>query len=400
MRLCITSELRLERTPDGAVWTTSAQPYPFWRRYLDIFDEVRVIARVRDTVQAQGHWKRADGLKVHFFGVPYYIGPAAYFRQFRSVQRSTRAAVSEGDALILRVGSNIAAALDPMLRHGRPHGLELVGDPYEVFAPGSVRHPLRPLLRAWFTAQLQRQCRRATAVAYVTEKTLQLRYPPGPNTFTTHYSSVELPEQAFAAAPKPFSHHPDRKVRLISIGSMEQLYKGFDLLLHATAICLRKGLRLELILVGDGRYRPELESLAQSFGIAPVVTFRGILGAGQQVRDELDRADLFVLASKTEGLPRAMIEAMARGLPCLGSAVGGIPELLSPEDLFPRGDTERLADRIHEVVTTPDRMNRMAERNLCKAREYEDIHVNVRRRQFFEVVRRATAEWNRRPLAA
>ena len=125
------------------------------------------------------------------------------------------------------------------------------------------------------------------------------------------------------------------------MGTLEQLYKAPDVLLDAVGQCFRQGLDLELVWIGGGQYQQQLEARAKELGLSPRVRFLGQLPAGDAVRGELDRADLFVLPSRQEGLPRAMLEAMARGLPCIGSTVGGIPELLPAEDLVPPGDTLR-----------------------------------------------------------
>jgi glycosyltransferase involved in cell wall biosynthesis len=114
------------------------------------------------------------------------------------------------------------------------------------------------------------------------------------------------------------------------------------------------------------------------------------------VRAALDHADLFVLPSRTEGLPRAMIEAMARALPCIGSTVGGIPELLPPEDLVPPGDAAALARKIREVVCDPDRMARMSARNLEQARQYREDALSGRRIAFYQRVREVTEAWRDR----
>ena len=63
---------------------------------------------------------------------------------------------------------------------------------------------------------------------------------------------------------------------------------------------------------------------------------------GHGVTEQLDAADVFVLPSRQEGLPRAMIEAMARSLPCVGSDVGGISELI-PDWVVPPNDPQALA---------------------------------------------------------
>jgi glycosyltransferase involved in cell wall biosynthesis len=120
------------------------------------------------------------------------------------------------------------------------------------------------------------------------------------------------------------------------------------------------------------------------------VRFLGWLPGGPAVRSELDAADLFALPSRQEGLPRAMVEAMARALPCVGSTVGGIPELLLAEDLVPPGDARALARKIREMLTTPGRMTRMSARNLEKARVYREEALAGRRRAFYRHVREMT----------
>jgi glycosyltransferase involved in cell wall biosynthesis len=393
MQLVVSLEFRFDCTPDGRVWTQTTFPYSFWLRYLSVFDRVRVVARVREVESAQPHWQRADGDRVSFDPLPYYIGPWQYVLQAPRIHRSVKQAIGSEDAVILRVGSQIAATIEPMLRKSqRPFGVEVVGDPHDTFAPGAVKHPLRPLFRWSFSRQLLRQCNSASAVAYVTERALQRRYPPASGAFSTHYSSIDLPASAFVSAPRSVDASKC-SFTLVTVGSLAQLYKAPDVLLDALADCERDGLDLRLILIGNGKHRHELEAMANALGLNKKVRFLRELPPGDSVRAQFDAADLFVLPSRTEGLPRAMIEAMARALPCIGSTVGGIPELLPQEDLFPPNDPDALARKIREVVNNPERMTQMSARNLEKAKEYRDDILNERRTEFYRYLRDKTQEW-------
>jgi glycosyltransferase involved in cell wall biosynthesis len=395
MNLNVVSEFRFSRTPDGIAWTDSVFPFAFWQRYLDVFDQVVILARVQDVPAAQPAWQQVSGDKVAMAALPYYLGPWQYLRHFPTIKRASRSALSEGNAVIFRVVSPIAATVEPGLHQaGRPYALEVVGDPYDVFGPGAVRHPLRPFFRWWFSRQLRIQCRRACAVAYVTQHALQRRYPPAANAFSTYYSSVELPESAFAAAPRPPAPI-GRPAHIVFVGMLEQMYKAPDILLEALALCLNGGLDFRLAMLGDGKYRPLVEALAARLGLGSRVQFLGMLAGGDPVRAELDRADLFVLPSRTEGLPRAMIEAMARGLPCIGSSAGGILELLPPQDCVPPGDAAALARKIQEVAADPERMAAMSARNLKRAREYHQDILRQRRVIFYRAVREKTEAWLR-----
>ena len=393
MNLIIALEHRFVSTPDGAVWTQSPFVHAFWRRYLEVFDQVRVIARIKKVASVSPRWKRSDGEGVSFVTVPHYIGPWQYLLKTQQVKHVVRNALGASDAVILRVSSQIAQCLEPVLRHnGHPYGVEVVADPYDVFAPGSVRNPLRPFFRWLFPRRLRRICAEASVAAYVTEQALQRRYPPAPNAFGTYYSDVELPDNAFVKLSRPLRQDL-RTFNLICVGTLAQLYKAQDILIDAVNLCVKQGLDLKLTLVGDGKHRQELEERTRNLGIEERVYFRGHLTAGEAVRQELDHADLFILPSHQEGLPRAMIEAMARGLPCIGSRVGGIPELLSDEDLVTAGDATVLAYKIREVVTDSERLMRMSFRNLEKAKNYHNEVLRERRNNCYRQLRQKTELW-------
>ena len=129
------------------------------------------------------------------------------------------------------------------------------------------------------------------------------------------------------------------------------------------------------------------ERMIRLLGIEDCVDLLGDVSPRSAVVRELDEADMHVLTSRQEGLPRALIEAMGRGLPCIGSAVGGIPELLPSEDLVPPNDAAALANKIIEILADPQRMTHMSARNLEVAAEYRADVLVPRRRQFYQRLR-------------
>ncbi len=393
MRVAVVIEQRFDRTPDGHIWTEAAFAYPYWRQYLGTFDAVLVMARVRDVSSALSTWARADGEGVSFLTVPYYIGPVQFLWRISSIRQTARRAPVTRDAVILRVPSQIATSFMPFLRRtGHPYGVQVVGDPHDLFAPGANRHVLRPLFRRWFSYQLRNQCAQACACAYVTERALQSRYPSGINAFGNHYSDVFLPDEAYVSGGRPGSRSA-RVRRIVTVGSLHQLYKGVDALIDAVAVCIGWGMDLSVTVVGDGRYRFELEARAKRLGLAARFRFVGALSDPETVRSHLDQADLFVLPSRTEGLPRAMVEAMARGLPCIGSHVGGIPELLPDSDIVPPGSARALAVKMRDVLGDPARLTAMSAYNLAKARQYRAEILSEEREVFLRHVLLETKRW-------
>lgn len=384
MDLIIALEHRFARTPDGAIWTPTALARRSWSRYLTTFSRVHVLARVREVPAREPGWLRVDGDGIEVAAVPYYVGPREYLRRCLEVERAVRGALAAhpSAAVLLRVPGAIGSVAARALRAAhRPFGLEVVGDPYDVFAPGASDHPLRAAFRAWAARQLRGLCLAADTSLYVTTAALQRRYPPAPRARTFAASDVEAGEECFVDAPRPPDLPAGSPFRIVHVGTFAALYKAPDVLVEAAARCAAGGLALELVMIGDGRHRGELERLAARRGIADQVRFTGQLPSGDAVRRELDRAHLFVLPSRQEGLPRALVEAMARGLPCLASPVGGIPELL-PESALVPSDPGLLAARIRAVAQDAAWRAEMSARNLARARDFAEGALQPVRQAF------------------
>jgi colanic acid/amylovoran biosynthesis glycosyltransferase len=121
-------------------------------------------------------------------------------------------------------------------------------------------------------------------------------------------------------------------VRAICVASLQE-YKGHDVLLRAVAGGGPELARLELDLVGGGPLRGDLERLVHALGLAPRVRFHGTL-TEPQVTALLDRADCAVLASvvahdgQMDGIPVALMEALAAGVPVIATRLSGVPELV------------------------------------------------------------------------
>ena len=142
--------------------------------------------------------------------------------------------------------------------------------------------------------------------------------------------------------------------RLVCVGRLcEQ--KGQLLLMQAAAKLRDLGERFELILVGDGDMRPEVESLIRQHRLEGMVTITG-WASGEEVRSYLVGARAMILPSFAEGLPVVIMEALALGRPVVSTYIAGIPELVVPGEsgwLIPAGSVDALVEAMREVLQTP-----------------------------------------------
>jgi glycosyltransferase involved in cell wall biosynthesis len=127
--------------------------------------------------------------------------------------------------------------------------------------------------------------------------------------------------------------------------------KGIDKLIDAWPRVLRSLPDAQLLLVGEGAERPALEIRVRQLSLAHRVRF---IASQADVAPYLRAADAFVLPSYAEGMPIALLEAMACGLPCIATAVGGSTQLIDDGvtgRLVPPGDTSALAGSLIEALS-------------------------------------------------
>lgn len=396
MKLRLFFDHRFVRGDSGSVFSQTSYNYDLLaERYLSVFDELEVIARVADTNGVSRDGRNAEGPNIAVTSLGNWKGPRQYFRRKADIQSLIRDAIQGDLAIMLIAPGTVGGVARRNLDKARPYGMEVIGDPNEVFASGSSQHPLRSLVRMWATREMRMQCKNASTISYVNTTQLPQRYPAPDAMFQTNYSSIELRAKHFVDRPRaPFD--PDESLNMITIGSLAVPYKGVDTLLYAHQLLLSRYPKARLTVIGDGQHQAALERQANELGIADSVVFLGRLPAGNAVREQLRKADLFVLASRTEGLPRVLIEAMAQGLPSIGTNVGGIPELLSQDYLVSPNDPISLANKIDDVVNDRDRLARMSVENLLKARGYRSDVLQARRVAHYSALKEATLEWQGR----
>ncbi len=174
-----------------------------------------------------------------------------------------------------------------------------------------------------------------------------------------------------ASAPRR-SDQGSGVLRLVTVARLSP-EKGLDDLLRSVALLREQGTAVALDLVGDGPQRRELEALVDDLALGDRVHFAGFVPHGPELVSILDRNDVFVLSSRSEGLPHSLVEAMARALPVVATAIGGIPAFVGDGTgiVVPVGDPGALARALDALAHDPSRRASLSALALEKARRVQ-----------------------------
>ena len=128
------------------------------------------------------------------------------------------------------------------------------------------------------------------------------------------------------------------------------------------------GVNFEIEVAGDDKHAPRFKQMAREQGVADRIHFIGEIDA---MRQFYERIDIFALPSRSEGMPMSVLEAMAMGLPCVVSAVGGVPKIIRNADegvLVPPNDPAKLCEALHRLCTSLDlrqQIGQHARKHVC-----------------------------------
>jgi glycosyltransferase involved in cell wall biosynthesis len=182
----------------------------------------------------------------------------------------------------------------------------------------------------------------------------------------------------------------DGPVKILSVASLQR-YKGIPFLIEACRILAEGGIDFECSVIGEGEDRADLEARIAAAGIGDRFFLPGIL-PHHEVKERFLRSDIFVLPSiieengKMEGLPNALIESLALGVPAVSTNTAGIPELIIDGKtglLVEQQDSAALAGAMTRLIADQGLREAVAARGREEVLREHDIHVNVRKQLGF-----------------
>lgn len=354
-----------------------------FNRYLGHADHLTVAIRVEpfregaDTSRS----KLIDETNVDVVAIPSQSTLTGIVFRRAEAARILTEQMKNADFAIIRLPSFIGQLAVKIARKlHKPYLVEVVGCPWDsLWNYGLKGKAIAP----WMTLSMKQQVKHADYAIYVTNNFLQKRYPT--KGVSTNCSNVEINSVSEEVLQRRLE-----KIRcgnenfiLGTTAAVNVPYKGHQYVIEALGKLKKQGItNYTYQMVGDGD-QSRLKQVIKDNDVVDQVEFLGSM-THDKVFQWLDTIDIYVQPSRQEGLPRALIEAMSRGLPAIGAATGGIPELIQPECIF--SNTNRNIEEICELLQsyTPERMEREACRNHAEASIYLIENIKKRRNMLLD----------------
>lgn len=346
-------------------------------RYAAVFENISIATRVNKDVSSSKYTEqtRLSIEKYRVIEYPNYLSLRGVFADKRESTERIELAVSQADALIIRLPSFLGSKCVKIAqKYNKPYLIELVGCPWDSLRNHGFSGKLLAPYVYWMT---KKQVREATDVLYVTDEFLQRRYPT--NARSIGCSDVLLDDSSIDIDLKPVKTKKDRLI-IGTAGVLDVRYKGQEFVIDVVAKLDKLGIDVEYRLAGSGTGE-YLRSKAATLGVEHKVKFCGLLD--RSALDAFyDSLDIYIQPSLTEGMPRAVIEAMSRGCYCIGTDVGGIPELVGREYCFKKGNTAQMLQQILQYYNDKDNKNRS--RCVNRSKDFSTTVLESKRMAFYK----------------
>jgi glycosyltransferase involved in cell wall biosynthesis len=161
---------------------------------------------------------------------------------------------------------------------------------------------------------------------------------------------------------------------IVCVGELRPV-KAIDVLIEALAVLARNGRRVTATIAGEGPETAKLQAQARHLGVGDQIRFIGHCPA----RKAFAMGKMLVIPSRAESLPYVVLEAVAAGLPIIGTNVGGVPEIFgqAADKLIPADDVETLIGAISHALDNPDQMRADAQALMARVRYEFSVRTMV-----------------------
>lgn len=386
MKMVFVHGTKVKEDKDGNLYTGGSYNKEVWDRYLSISKDFSFISRkeqhIYDEIEAKKKFNYFDKNEIEFIEVPNTNSSIKdYFNISNRIKinKIIKEEVSKNDAVIVRLPSkngNIAIKYAEL--YNKPYLVEVVGSAWDALWTHSFKGKV---LAPFSHLRTKRNIKNAPYVIYVTKNYLQTNYPTiGEYTNCSNVSLNKFDDEVLDERLNKIENmSKNNKVIIGTTGAINIRYKGQEYVIKALGRLKKHGItKFEYQLVGGGNVA-YLKRIAEKYNVIDQIKFLGER-PHHEVIEWLDTIDLYIQPSLTEGLPRALIEALSRGLPSIGSNAGGIPELLDDEVIFEKKSVSQLFNIL--FIINSDFMKKQAKRNFIEAKKYDKQIIENRREHF------------------
>lgn len=354
-------------------------------RYLKIVDQLFIAIRVKQIEDRSliKNYSKLPSEKVHIYELPDILSPKGIIFEQKRTKQLLNNVVENSDLIFVRLPSLVGNKVIKIAKEkGKPYLSEVGGCAWDSYWNHSIKGKV---LAPYMFFNMRKVVRGSHFTSYVTEKFLQKRYPT--NGQTCSCSNVVLKQcgdiNILKNRLKKIEKFDKKKPVIIgTTAAVNVKYKGQQYVIKAISKLNSKGYNLHYHLVGSGD-NSYLKRVAKKYGVLDKVHFLGVM-KHEDVLSWLEEIDIYVQPSKQEGLPRALIEAMSKGCPAIGSTTAGIPELLNNSMIFNNGNVNQICEKLEYLINSRDFMKEQATLNFNKAKEYDYKIIEERRFKFFK----------------
>lgn len=367
----------------GNVYTSGTLTSDVWSRFTDNFGSLTVIGRGLKIKDYSHTHKSADASGVSFDLFYDIKGGTDYYRHQKKIEEKLLPYLLNSKYIVLRLPSNIGIiAANICKKYQKKYFVEVVGSAFDsMWFFGTFQGKfLAPFLARKNRAAIKN----ASAAVYVTQNYLQKNYPNYNKQINASNVVIEEFDDTVLFNHQKYLREQKEEKVIGMIGNVALPYKGFEVLLKALKN-VNEDYRLYIVGGGDPLW---LKKLISEFGLEQKISLLGRINSREKIYTFLDGLDLYIQPSLTEGLPRSVIEAMARGCPVIASNAGGIPELIDKNFIYKVKDSSRLAELINETIGNVDLLTQMSRTNFIRSKDYTFHNINKRRYSFLQEIKR------------